>query len=97
MTFNSLSFHFLGEVDSLLSTDESGKDLASVQNLTKKHQLLEADILAHEERISDMNEQADSLVSCEQFDTGVNTLTKIENCSKTKLFQNFGKCWKFIG
>ena len=60
---------WLGEVDSLLSTDESGKDLASVQNLTKKHQLLEADILAHEERISDMNEQADSLVSCEQFDT----------------------------
>jgi len=27
---------WLGEVDSLLSTDESGKDLASVQNLTKK-------------------------------------------------------------
>lgn len=60
---------WLGEVDSLLSTDDSGKDLASVQNLTKKHQLLEADILSHEERITDMNNQADSLVSCEQFDS----------------------------
>ena len=60
---------WLGEVDSLLSTDDSGKDLASVQNLTKKHQLLEADILSHEERINDMNEQADTLVTCEQFDT----------------------------
>ncbi len=47
----------LGEVESLLSTDDSGKDLASVQNLTKKHQLVEADIMAHEERIKDMNEQ----------------------------------------
>merc|ERR1712051_1069721 len=76
---------WLGEVDSLLSTDESGKDLASVQNLTKKHQLLEADILAHEERISDLNEQADSLVSCEQFDT-----EDIEN-KRTKIVEHFTK------
>merc|ERR1712051_736393 len=76
---------WLGEVDSLLSTDESGKDLASVQNLTKKHQLLEADILANEERISDLNEQADSLVSCEQFDT-----EDIEN-KRTKIVEHFTK------
>ncbi len=59
---------WLGEVESLLSTDDSGKDLASVQNLTKKHQLVEADIMAHEERIKDMNEQADSLIKSRQFD-----------------------------
>jgi spectrin alpha len=46
-----------------------GKDLASVQNLMKKHQLVEADILAHEDRIKDMNEQADSLVESGQFDS----------------------------
>ena len=53
---------WLGEVEALLTTDELGKDLASVQNLMKKHQLVEADIIAHEDRINDMNEQADSLV-----------------------------------
>ncbi len=76
---------WLGEVDSLLSTDDSGKDLASVQNLTKKHQLLEADIIAHEERIADMNEQADSLVTCEQFDTA-----DIET-KRTKINEHFQK------
>ncbi len=59
---------WLGEVESLLSTDDSGKDLASVANLTKKHQLVEADIMAHEERIKDMNDQADSLIKSKQFD-----------------------------
>jgi len=60
---------WLGEVEALLTTDELGKDLASVQNLMKKHQLVEADIIAHEDRIRDMNEQADSLVSSGQFDS----------------------------
>lgn len=34
----------------------------------KKHQLVEADIQAHEERINDMNGQADSLIESGQFD-----------------------------
>lgn len=42
---------WLGEVESLLTSEDSGKDLASVQNLMKKHQLVEADISAHEDRI----------------------------------------------
>ncbi|KAL1423826.1 hypothetical protein MTO96_003740 [Rhipicephalus appendiculatus] len=46
---------WLGEVESLLKSEDSGKDLASVQNLTKKHQLVEADILAHEDRVKDLN------------------------------------------
>jgi spectrin alpha len=61
---------WLGEVESLLNTDEAGKDLASVHNLMKKHQLVESDIIAHEERIKDMNEQADSLIKSKQFDEG---------------------------
>merc|ERR1711971_1097060 len=60
---------WLGEIESLLNTDEVGKDLASVQNLMKKHQLVEADIIAHEDRIKDMNEQADSLMASGQFDS----------------------------
>ena len=35
----------------------------------KKHQLVEADIIAHEDRIKDMNEQAASLVESGQFDS----------------------------
>ncbi|XP_072162112.1 spectrin alpha chain [Bemisia tabaci] len=61
---------WLGEVESLLTSEDSGKDLASVQNLIKKHQLIEADIQAHEDRIKDMNSQADSLIESGQFDTG---------------------------
>merc|ERR1719334_1626522 len=60
---------WLGEAESILTTDEVGKDLASVQNLMKKHQLVEADIIAHEDRIKDMNEQAESLVESGQFDS----------------------------
>ncbi|XP_046986663.1 spectrin alpha chain isoform X3 [Schistocerca americana] len=60
---------WLGEVESLLTSEDSGKDLASVQNLIKKHQLVEADIQAHEDRIKDMNAQADSLIESGQFDT----------------------------
>ncbi|XP_050663567.1 spectrin alpha chain isoform X2 [Leptidea sinapis] len=60
---------WLGEVESLLTSEDSGKDLASVQNLMKKHQLVEADIQAHEDRIKDMNAQADALVSSGQFDS----------------------------
>lgn len=60
---------WLGEVESLLTSEDSGKDLASVQNLIKKHQLVEADIHAHDDRIKDMNGQADSLIESGQFDT----------------------------
>lgn len=60
---------WLGEVESLLTSEDSGKDLASVQNLIKKHQLVEADIQAHDDRIKDMNAQADSLIESGQFDT----------------------------
>lgn len=42
---------WLGEVESLLTSEDAGKDLSSVQNLMKKHQLVEADIQAHEDRI----------------------------------------------
>ncbi|CAG2179804.1 unnamed protein product, partial [Oppiella nova] len=60
---------WLGEVEGLLKSEDSGKDLASVQNLIKKHQLVEADIQAHEDRIRDMNGLADSLIESGQFDT----------------------------
>lgn len=58
---------WLGEVEILLNSEDYGKDLASVENLLKKHSLLEADIVAHQDRVGEMNEQADSLLENDQF------------------------------
>lgn len=55
----------------MLKSEESGKDLASVQNLIKKHQLVEADVNAHEDRIRDMNNLADSLIESGQCDAAM--------------------------
>uniref|UniRef100_A0A7M4FRU5 Spectrin alpha chain, non-erythrocytic 1 n=1 Tax=Crocodylus porosus TaxID=8502 RepID=A0A7M4FRU5_CROPO len=60
---------WLSEVEALLASEDYGKDLASVNNLLKKHQLLEADISAHEDRLKDLNGQADSLMTSSAFDT----------------------------
>ncbi|XP_040260711.1 spectrin alpha chain, non-erythrocytic 1 isoform X4 [Bufo bufo] len=60
---------WLTEVEALLASEDYGKDLASVNNLLKKHQLLEADISAHEDRLKDLNGQADSLMTSSAFDT----------------------------
>ncbi|XP_060596253.1 spectrin alpha chain, non-erythrocytic 1-like isoform X2 [Ruditapes philippinarum] len=59
---------WLGEVEQMLASEEYGKDLASVQNLSKKHQLLEADIAAHEDRIKDLNSQADQFIESGVWD-----------------------------
>ena len=40
--------HTVPQVEAQLSSEDRGRDLAGVQNLLKKHQLLEADITAHE-------------------------------------------------
>lgn len=53
---------WLGEVEQMLASEDYGKDLASIQNLLKKHQLLEADVGAHEDRIKDLNTQADQFL-----------------------------------
>ena len=45
---NLMYVAFPFQVEASLSQDDYGRDLASVQNLIKKHQLVEADITAHE-------------------------------------------------
>lgn len=39
---------WLYEVEGHLASDDYGKDLTNVQNLQKKHALLEADVAAHQ-------------------------------------------------
>uniref|UniRef100_H3CBT9 Spectrin alpha chain, non-erythrocytic 1 n=1 Tax=Tetraodon nigroviridis TaxID=99883 RepID=H3CBT9_TETNG len=84
---------WLSEVEALLASEDYGKDLASVNNLLKKHQLLEADISAHEDRLKDLNSQADSLMASDAFDTsqvkdkrsGVNArFAKIKSMAATR-------------
>ncbi len=60
---------WLSEVELLLSSKDLGKDLASVQNLIKKHQLIQADIVAHKDRIDAVNVQANDFVAARHFDS----------------------------
>lgn len=47
---------WMDEVESHLSSDDYGKDLASVNNLLKKHELLEADVNRHSEMCDSITE-----------------------------------------
>lgn len=60
---------WLGEVEGLLKPEDTGNDLPSVQQRIKQHQLMEADIKGHDERIKHMNNLADSLIQSQQFDS----------------------------
>jgi spectrin alpha len=54
-------------VETLVASEDYGRDLASIENLLKKHQLLEADIGAHQDRLQEMNIKADQLLETEVF------------------------------
>ena len=56
------------QVETALSSEDYGKDLASVQNLLRKHQLIEVDISAHEERITTLTNQCKHFIEIEHFD-----------------------------
>ena len=55
------------EVRSALASDDFGRDLTGVQNLLKKHALLEAEIAGHKERIDAVAAQAKEFVSAGNF------------------------------
>ncbi|XP_071500194.1 spectrin alpha chain, non-erythrocytic 1-like [Diadema antillarum] len=59
---------WLGEMENALASEDVGRDLTSVTNLIKKHQLLEDDITAHEDRIQVLNNQADAFIEAGHFD-----------------------------
>jgi spectrin alpha len=60
---------WLGLVENQLQGDEYGRDLASVQNLLKKHALVEADVRAHEEPIGELNATGELFLANGLFDT----------------------------
>ena len=59
---------WLSEVEGQLMSEDYGKDLTSVQNLQKKHALLEADVASHADRIESITQAAEQFVSSGHFD-----------------------------
>lgn len=59
---------WLSEVEGQLLSEDYGKDLTSVQNLQKKHALLEADVATHQDRIDQIVHSAETFVERGHFD-----------------------------
>lgn len=59
---------WLSEVEGQLLSEDYGKDLTSVQNLQKKHALLESDVMAHQERTENIKVAANQFVESGHFD-----------------------------
>ena len=58
---------WISEVENMLASKDYGKDLKSATNLLKRHQLLEGNITSHEDRVTDILQQADAFVEAEHF------------------------------
>lgn len=59
---------WLSEVEGQLLSEDYGKDLTSVQNLQKKHALLETDVGSHQDRIDGIVHAAETFVERGHFD-----------------------------
>lgn len=59
---------WLSEVEGQLLSEDYGKDLTSVQNLQKKHALLEADVTSHQDRIDAIKSAAQQFIDSSHFD-----------------------------
>ncbi|TPP57241.1 Spectrin alpha chain non-erythrocytic [Fasciola gigantica] len=62
---------WLGEVEAQLSSDDVGRDLNGVMNAQKKHNLLEADVQAHRDRVDAFKSQADTFAAEGHFDAPI--------------------------
>ncbi|GAB1285753.1 Spectrin alpha chain, erythrocytic 1 [Apodemus speciosus] len=58
---------WLSEAEGLLAMKDQARDLTSAGNLLKKHQLLEAEMLAREDPLKDLNDLAKELISSGTF------------------------------
>ena len=59
---------WLTEIEGQLASEDYGRDLTSVQNLMKKHALLEADVVSHQDRVDGVVIQAQQFVEKGHFD-----------------------------
>ncbi|KAL7032819.1 hypothetical protein ACKWTF_007407 [Chironomus riparius] len=58
---------WMDEIETHLSTEDYGKDLASVNNMIKKHQNLEADVAHHMEIIEQITKQDENFLNSDHF------------------------------
>nr|XP_036879805.1 spectrin alpha chain, erythrocytic 1 [Manis javanica] len=68
--FNTTTQDFkfwLSEAETLLAMQDQARDLASAENLIKKHEILEKEMLARENALKDLNDLANDLLSSEPF------------------------------
>ncbi|KAG8249869.1 hypothetical protein J6590_012180 [Homalodisca vitripennis] len=78
---------WLSEIEGQLLSEDYGKDLTSVQNLQKKHALLEADVASHQDRIEGIKLAAQQFIEKGHFDSD-NIRTKQEAlCERYALLQ----------
>lgn len=59
---------WLSEIEGQLMSEDYGKDLTSVQNLQKKHNLLETDVGSHQDRIEGIKVAAQQFIERGHFD-----------------------------
>ena len=60
---------WLSEIEGQLQSEDYGKDLTSVQNLLKKHALVEADVNSHQDRVDGVKIAAEQFVEAGHFDS----------------------------
>lgn len=72
---------WLSEIEGQLLSEDHGKDLTSVQNLQKKHALLESDVLAHQDRVESIKVAANKFIESGHFDAD-NIRNKEQSLSK---------------
>ena len=59
---------WLSEIESQITSEDFGKDLTSVQNLQKKHALLESDVSSRQDRVDGIVNAADQFMERGHFD-----------------------------
>lgn len=59
---------WLAEIESQIGSEDVGKDLTSVQNLLKRHNMIESDVAAHQDRINDIVKQTNQFIDSGHFD-----------------------------
>jgi len=73
---------WLSEIEGQLLSEDYGKDLTSVQNLQKKHVLLEADVSAHADRVEGIRTAAEQFVKSGHFDADNIKAKQVSGCPR---------------
>ena len=71
-----------------MNNNDYGKDLASVQNLIKKHYLIEADIKSHEDQINDLNQTTQQFTQQKGEKSPRLTIATTESCKNRTISIN---------